>query len=169
MVCSFIFMVLIHIHGFEKCPGSSIKIILPCFGKDNSFWSVESRICIPVTWFSIFVNLHLVNIQKAKYVDFYIFVMCECSSGYLLFLCHKPLETIVFNSQFYGRLRPITYSCKSIKFFRDNCFFQLFFVDRSVWKYMPSNCDLISCWFSLECLKSMKYTLCSVNPEPFMV
>ena len=32
-----------------KCPGSSIIIILPFFGKDSSIWSVESRICIPVT------------------------------------------------------------------------------------------------------------------------
>ena len=64
-----------------------------------------------------------INNQKAKHVDFYainIFVTCERSSGYLLLSYYKPLETIVFNSQFYERLRSITFSWKSIKFLRDN-------------------------------------------------
>ena len=81
--------------------------------------------CVHITFF---IRIRI-NIQKANYVDFYainIFVTCECSSGYLLTLCHKPLETIVFNPQFYGHLRSLTLSWKSLKFFRDNCCLQLF-------------------------------------------
>ena len=50
---------LTYIHGFEKCPGSSIKIILP-FRKRQLILVCGSRICIPVTSFSSFVDLHLV-------------------------------------------------------------------------------------------------------------
>ena len=65
-----------------------------------------------------FISIRI-NIQKAKYGDFYarnISLTCERSSGYLPFSCHKPLETIVLNSQFYGRLRSIALSLKSTKF-----------------------------------------------------
>ena len=75
--------------------------------------------CVNTTFF-IFIGI---NIQKAKHVDFYainVFVTYECSSEYLLLLCHKPLETTVFNSQFYGHLRSITLNRKSIKLFKRN-------------------------------------------------
>ena len=45
--------------------------------------------------------------------DFYpinIFVQCERNFGYLLLLCHKPLEAIVFNPQFYKPLKSIKLS-----------------------------------------------------------
>ena len=67
-------------------------------------------------------------------------------------------------------MRSITLSWKSIKCFRDNGCFQLF-----LWTNLSGDtCQthlwiLISYWFHLECLKFMKYTLCNVNSEPFML
>ena len=65
--------------------------------------------CVHTTFF---ISIRINN-QKAKYVDFYainISVTCEHSSGYQVLSHHKPLETIVFNSQIYGRLKSITLS-----------------------------------------------------------
>ena len=83
-----------------------------------------------------------VNILWAS-VDFYainIFVTCERSFRYLLLLCHKTLETIVFDPQFYEPLKSLKLSWKSIKLFWDNwCF--VFFVERSIWECIPNVYD----------------------------
>ena len=54
-------------------------------------------------------------------MDFYaikIFVTCERNFGYLLLVCHKPPETIVFNPKFYEPLKSIKLNWKSIKLSR---------------------------------------------------
>ena len=111
---------------------------------------------------NIFISIRI-NIQKAKYMDFYainIFITYGCNSGYLLLLCHEPLETIVFNSQFYGHLRSITLSWKSVKILQRQLMLSVVFCGQI--------CLVISYWFRLECLKFMKYKLCTVNPELLM-
>ena len=43
------------------------KIILPFFGKDNSFWSVESRICISLT--SLIANsARILNMDRILHI-----------------------------------------------------------------------------------------------------
>ena len=49
--------------------------------------------CVHTT---LFISVGI-NIQKAKHVDFCainIFLTCECSSGYLLLLCHNHLKLL---------------------------------------------------------------------------
>ena len=87
----------------------------------------------------LFVSIR-VNILKAS-LDFYAiktFLTCKRNSGYLL-LCHKPLETIVFNPKFYEPLRSIKLSLKSIN--SPETTDALFFVERSVWEYVPNVCE----------------------------
>ena len=89
---------------------------------DTKFLSVSSSLSVEMDQelrsddaFFIFIKI---DIQKAL-VDFFainIFVKCERNFGYLLLLCHKPLETTAFNPLFYEPLRSIKLNWKSIKF-----------------------------------------------------
>ena len=73
---------------------------------------------------------HLLKVSVVQSsVDFYainIFITCESSFGYLTVICHKSVETIVFNPQFYEPLRSIKLNWKSMTFFGDNLLCCLF-------------------------------------------
>ena len=65
----------------------------------------------------LFISIK-VNILKVS-VDFYaikIVVTCGRNFGYLLLLCHKPLETIVLNPEFYEPI-PVFILASILKYF----------------------------------------------------